>query len=482
MSQIDFQGLHQGILHWLGKRIEKVLCGNFAVHQQVDNDDPHLYGHLFSPLYDGYAGSYRRIVGSLREDARDQILLALLLIHGVSPAWMLREYKSDTRKLTGQFLSALDYFKVKALMPNEDIKSLLKAALQKLTADDYFNYGNHHREVGELILCRVTQGVWFSPEYEFLEPFVDIKANSAIILSCAKKYLEWERAKEDEKRAAQEIEENTWRRSDRSIFNELFRAQNQQLIQAWHIMGHDFDSIFAAIDQRMAVELQLGLIPDEDGIIDRLKEIKKAFLLGGYPVEQKKYGVKATDFLGMNLLEEAERERLVEEDYDATLHYYHPPLICRYSESTYSKKVLKQLESHYPDLYSAENCVYNGSRCIDWCNKIASLEPIADLLNEMKLMGVWHPLLNREDFTKLASQDVSGKIIKDYLEEGTKWRMKQAEGIIAEGKVDFIAIIPTLTKLKHFKNLAKVHIPTPEEFALIPQKFRKDFLRTQLDI
>jgi hypothetical protein len=482
MSQIDFKGLHQGILYWLGKRSEKVLCGNFADQQQVDSDHPNLYGHLFSALYDGYAGSYRRVVGSLRADGRDQILLALLLIHGVSPSWILREYRSDTRKLTGQFLNALDYFKVKALMPNEDVKSLLKAALQKLTADDYFNYGNHHQEVGEIVLCRVTQGVWFNPGYEFLDPFVDIQANSATILGCAQKYLEWERAKDDVKRASQEIEGNAWRRSDRSIFNELFRVQNEQLIQAWHIMGQDFDSIFAAIDQRMAVQVELGLIPDNDSIVDNLKQIKKAFLLGGYPIEQKKYGVRVSDFLGMHLLEEAERERLEGKDCDSNLHYYHRPLICRYSESTYSKKVLKQLESQYPDIYTPQNCAYNGSRCIDWCNKIASLEPIADLLNEMKSMGIWHPLLNRKDFTKLANQDVSNKIIKEFLEEGAKWRMKQAESIIAEGKVDFMAIIPTLTKLKHFKNLAKVHIPTAEEFALIPQKFRKDFLRTQLDI
>lgn len=476
MKKINFVAIHEAIVRWLGKRTATRLCGENMASTNPEPEQSYVYGSLFAPLIDEYPGSYTRIMGTLSKDCRDQLLKAIMLTNGVDPLWKLRRYRSDKSTLASTFLNALDYFRLKALYPSENIESLIVKALAELkTADVLFETHSHHK-IGALMLLRVINGRWLDPEYAFLEPIVAIDASYEVIHKVANEYFMFTRSKETKCNG-------NWNRVDDSVLTDLFLGQTDQLFQAWRLVGHDFESIFRAMEIRASVQLDMGKLDYPAERVDELKRIKRAYMLAGFPDQYEKFGVKTSDFLGERLLEKASvRDKGDHYVFDYMEHTYGTAVISRYLDDIHVKKLLASLVSHLPDLYEPSYCVYSGSRSIQWCNAIKDISPIAPLLNAMKQEDVWHPLINRKEFVEVASNESVNQIIKDFLEEGTKWRLTQAEGVVEAGRIDFKAIIPTLSLKKHFVNLAKIHIPTPEEYALIPEKYRKDFLREQLDI
>ena len=477
MKDINFIEIHKSIMQWLGKRATTRLCGEYeAATLKPDSEQSYLYGSLFTPLIDGYPGSYKRIMGALEKDCRDQLLKAILLSNGIDPLWKIRAYRSDNNTLASTFLNKLDYFRLKALYPDENIEALIMAAIATLKTPNVLGETYAHHRIGALMLLRVINGEWLDPQYAFLEPIIAIDAPYEVILDVANQYLMCAKIKEAKCNG-------DWSRTGYSLLGNLFLAQADQLFQAWCLAGHDFESIFKAMDIRASVQQKMGKWEYSDERIDELKRIKRAYVLAGFPDQYEKFGVRTSDFFGERLLAKNDKKE-TESPYmhDYMQYTYGSEVICRYLDDIHAKKLLSHLSKHMPDLYDPINCVYSGSRVIQWCNEIKDITPIAPVLNSMKNEDVWHPLINRKEFVEIASQESADQMLRDFLEEGSKWRLTQAEGVVAAGRIDFSKIIPTLSLKKHFVNLAKIHIPTSEQYALIPDKYRKDFLREQLDI
>lgn len=477
MADINYQAIHADILKWFGKRTATRLCGKYTPGiESMDPMDPISMGSLFYPLMAGEYGSYNEILKSLEKDEKAQLLLAILLINGVDPLWRIKRYRTDLNNIANLFMESLSVFTLKAVYPDEDVESILLEAVKKTKGINHQLRSNSAAKLGEAMVHRVINGQWDDECHSYLEPIIDPAATAEAIKSVAEKFYAIQHG------GADKVNNTVGRQKD-NIINDFFYAMKTRLFQAWKLSGVSFHSIFTAFEIRFSLQLQIGKKKYSDRRVSELVRITRAMMLAGYPELYLTFGVSAEDFLGDHLIkEQQEKENHQVYQFDHLEYTYGTSAISRYSDDSYVKKVFACIVRKFPDIYSAKYCIYSGSRTNQWCSEIKDLTGISEILNLLKKEGIWHPLLSRKDFVAVANQESTKRIIKDFLEDGTKWRQIQAENVLSHGKIDMKPIIKELSLKKHFVNLAKIYIPSPGEYALIPQKYRKDFLREQLDI
>ena len=477
MANINYQAIYAGILKWFDKRTATRLCGKYVPGMEnSDSAEPMLRGSLFYPLRIGVDGSHNDILKSLEKEEKGQLLLAILLINGVDPLWRIKRYRSDLSNLATLFMASLSVFSLKTVYPGEDVESILLEALKKIKGVEYRLRRNSDSRLGDAMIHRVINGKWDDECYSYLEPIVDPAATAGSVKSVAEQFYAIQHG------GADKVHKTVGRHND-DIMNDFFYAMKTRLFQAWKLTGIDFDSIFAALEIRFSLQLQIGKKKYSDRKVSELMRITRAMMLAGYPELYSTFGVRVEDFLGDHLIKEhQEKENQEIYRFDHLDYTYGKAAISRYSDDSYVKKVLACIARKFPDIFSPEYCIYSGSRTNQWCSEIKDLTGISEVLNLLKKEEIWHPLLSRKEFVAVANQESTQRIIEDFLEDGTKWRQAQAENVLEHSKIDMKPIIKELNLKKHFVNLAKIHIPSPEEYALIPEKYRKDFLREQLDI
>ncbi len=485
MSHFDYMGLRATLVEFLGEKEAKNLCGPQGLALEIfenaddyreaaydDNgyfllpDAGELFKELRMPEQKIRPGKHFK---RLARKNCENIVLAAILKHGVSPEKVIGRAGWEEQTIAEKFMKSLSYFSTKTILPEKNIKDLFLDAMKAISLNSI--QGNKRsREVSDTAKYLYINNLPLEGKLEGIGTLLDINATSTEVDSAIKQYLK-----------NNTTEENGYTHVPNWIISNIVYDCAPQL---WALKGYTFQQIFNAMEIRARERLSSsGCVTSEQQFQAGFSALK-AYILAGFPEEWEKFSVKSFHFLGHNLIDDYAISRK-SNDNSERFHFslFAKSVINRYADSQdFNKRALQNLTPYFPDIYDLKYAIYDGSRSIAWIAAITSIEAEIKLLKEIHSLDIWHPLCNRVEFAKLSGEESSRRILDSFLNEGSKWRESLALEVIEQNNVEISQVIQSLTHKKQFKNLAKILSPTPEQFSLVPDKYKSSFLKVQLGI
>lgn len=467
-TEFNKNGFRNSAIQLFGATKALWLCGPVNTEESVGMDDMlglvSQEGLLISAGKPGWNPNGFESIAP----ADQQLIAALLIIHGASPKEMVYS-KFSRSTLAFLITESCALWDTKNRYPDHDIIGLMQSALSNLKAEDAESYfedgfisnagGTWHRE-------KVSRLLGSRDNNPALDAVYDIDASDSSIQDSITR---------------QETTGNVFQRA------KMGAAILEDAPDLWFLAGNDLEKVFSEVERRLRIVMEMTGLPMSEQDVKDAMAVYVARRTAFSPELGARFNVQGCHLLGLDVfaIERFSQASVSNCWYRPNAHqriFEGPLSAMAFKKDRYSELRLKSAAKHYPDVMNPENAVRIMSKSNAWEKRIKSMEAIMSPLSKMHDDGIWHPLLTRPEFAERADRETSRGILIDYLTVGAKWREKQAKEVVQRGMVSAAEVIPLLSQRKQFLRLNSLTRLTPDEFSLIPKKFKPFLLKDELGL
>lgn len=493
-DSVDYPKLRARISEFFGEKVAFSLCGpedlDWEVVKKVANDNIYdesldesendqideyrkagsLYSQIITPWFPTI--SLCKQTRAMSRNGTLPLLAAIMIEAGASPLLRFKVSRWSRPSLDSLIYSLDNFMAMKTLFIGKNIEQCFMAAFSKLAweFDD--------RVAGDKLIFETYRHAFSEVDspLSHISALLDMESSDQLLISSFENYRKIEIA-------------SGGYYSDSWTSRKYMEAGTLIAAAIWAIQGVAIENVVDVVIRRYELFVRNFCKDMKSDHLGELINIYRARLLGGYPDLWPGYGIKATHFLGCNLLKINEWRNeysLSDKDYDTifgTFYSMSLGLIHREgSDNGFSISAMSVLVKLCPEIMDINHVVYTGSREWAWYSKVKDISSVSAILNDMYLKEIWHPLTGRPELVSMMSREAKEKLLKEYLNQGSKALHTKALAVIEGGDIKIDDYFADLRLKKHFVNLSKIIVPTAEQAARIPVKYRKIFLNSQLDI
>lgn len=427
-SHIDYERLRKGIYECFPKHLARSWCDTEG-------------GLLFESLE-----FCKTVPMSVYRKAGDRslssILVGLIIDAGGSTSIKL-EYPSPFNDIAEAFLYDMRAIDSQLFIKKDRVVEILKSALKALSRDALAKKANHSAEIRASILLGSQDETFIT----LTDPNARVSEIEAVVYP------------------------NVY--TLRSIWQVVLPT----LIDKWLLDGLDVQAIIDAYGVRTTAFRNVFLRSLPDAAIDQATEIFKARLLASSPELWSEFGVNPASLLGARMVNNG----VFNKDY-WIINDLSGVSIFPSRHKGLTKQIFETLKKHAPEAFDKRNIIYHGSRDVSWVKAMTGDYAPVEESRILLEAEVWHRYFFTEDFTQLATLNSLDLPVLDYLLNGGQARLAVAMAVIESNSLDLKPFIQMLSKKSHFTNLSKLRTLKPEEAALIPSKFQRDFMLDSLSL